>query len=298
MFYVFFYFFFCCCCFLGREHGLPIGKLTHEVVTLWYRPPEILLGQEKYSGACDMWGVGCIIAEMATRHALFCGDCEIDQIFQIFQILGTPNENIWPGVSNLPDYKLSFPQWKPKTLNNILRNRFDQHGIKLLKQLLTYAPNRRITAKAALNSPWFDEIREQVKQQIAPLHDKQQLLFRQLNQNYKQSFTRTNFSGNNNTYTNGSSDTSSGNIGYSNDNQENINKQNVDPSFGRNLRNNSNHNNNTNNNQNKSKELSNYNSNGQYDNSDNIKTNCNNNSNCTNSNSNSMNTINSGMEIE
>ncbi|ETO24681.1 cell division protein kinase 2, partial [Reticulomyxa filosa] len=73
---------------LGREHGLPICKLTHEVVTLWYRPPEILLGQETYSGAADIWGIGCIIAELATRKALFPGDSEIDQLFQIFKILG------------------------------------------------------------------------------------------------------------------------------------------------------------------------------------------------------------------
>lgn len=72
---------------LGRAFGLPMQSYTHEIVTLWYRPPEVLLGAQRYSCAVDVWGAGCIFAEMAAKQPLFLGDSEIDQIFKIFQFL-------------------------------------------------------------------------------------------------------------------------------------------------------------------------------------------------------------------
>ena len=65
---------------LARAFGLPVKTYTHEVVTLWYRAPEILLGQKQYSTPVDIWSIGCIFAEMAQRRALFAGDSEIDQV--------------------------------------------------------------------------------------------------------------------------------------------------------------------------------------------------------------------------
>ncbi len=70
---------------LGRAFGIPVRVYTHEVVTLWYRAPEILLGASRYSCSIDMWSVGCIFAEMATKKPLFQGDSEIDQLFRIFR---------------------------------------------------------------------------------------------------------------------------------------------------------------------------------------------------------------------
>lgn len=70
---------------LARAFGVPLRTYTHEVVTLWYRAPEILLGGRQYSTGVDMWSVGCIFAEMCTRKALFPGDSEIDEIFKIFR---------------------------------------------------------------------------------------------------------------------------------------------------------------------------------------------------------------------
>lgn len=70
---------------LGRAFGIPVRVYTHEVVTLWYRAPEILLGASRYSCAIDMWSVGCIFAEMAMKKPLFQGDSEIDQLFRIFR---------------------------------------------------------------------------------------------------------------------------------------------------------------------------------------------------------------------
>lgn len=134
---------------LARAYYLPIRTYTHEVITLWYRAPEILLGQQIYSGAVDIWSVGCIFYEMAQRKPLFYGDSEIDQIFKIFQILGTPNENIWKGINDLPDFKTSFPKWKKKDIAALASN-LDPLGIDLLEKMIALDPLGRISAREAL----------------------------------------------------------------------------------------------------------------------------------------------------
>ncbi|XP_053851056.1 cyclin-dependent kinase 3 isoform X3 [Vidua macroura] len=131
---------------------LPLSLV--KVVTLWYRAPEILLGCRYYSTPVDIWSIGCIFAEMMTRKALFPGDSEIDQLFQIFRILGTPTEVTWPGVTQLPDYKGSFPRWPRKEMKDIVPN-LDRDGRDLLMQLLLYDPSKRISAKAALTHQYF-----------------------------------------------------------------------------------------------------------------------------------------------
>lgn len=89
---------------LARAFGLPLKTYTNEVVTLWYRCPEILLGQPQYSLGVDIWSTGCIFSEMANYKPLFKGDSEIDQILKLFKILGTPNEKNWPEALKLPEY--------------------------------------------------------------------------------------------------------------------------------------------------------------------------------------------------
>jgi len=142
---------------LARAFSLPVPQYTHEVVTVWYRPLEILLGSKLYSIPVDMWGVGCILAEMATGSPLFAGDSEIDTAFKIFQKLGTPTEAMWPGLSELPDFKTTFPKWQPKGWANI-RNTSAQlggSGIDVLEQLMLYNPSARISARAALQHAYF-----------------------------------------------------------------------------------------------------------------------------------------------
>ncbi|ENH99189.1 glycoside hydrolase family 18 protein [Bipolaris maydis ATCC 48331] len=131
---------------LARAFGVPLRTYTHEVVTLWYRSPEILLGGRQYSTGVDMWSVGCIFAEMCTRKPLFPGDSEIDEIFKIFRILGTPSEQDWPGVTSFPDFKPSFPKWAKTDIANIVTN-LDEVGLDLLDALLVYDPAGRISAK-------------------------------------------------------------------------------------------------------------------------------------------------------
>ncbi|GJE95269.1 cyclin-dependent kinase domain-containing protein [Phanerochaete sordida] len=144
---------------LARAFGIPMRTYTHEVVTLWYRAPEVLLGSRHYSTAIDMWSVGCIFAEMVMRgHPLFPGDSEIDQIFKIFRILGTPNEESWPGLSQLPDYKPTFPHWGGQELTETVPG-LDDDGLDLLRQLLIYDTAKRISAKRAMIHPYFADYR-------------------------------------------------------------------------------------------------------------------------------------------
>ena len=151
---------------LARAFGIPIRMYTHEVVTLWYRAPEILLGSKHYSTPVDIWSIGCIFAEMANRHPLFPGDSEIDELFRIFRNLGTPNEESWSGVSSLADYKVTFPQWKPRHVSRFCSGLVDTNGQDLLCKMLTYNPSSRITAKVALEHPYFTAL--QMHQPVAP----------------------------------------------------------------------------------------------------------------------------------
>ena len=147
---------------LARAFTIPLRNYTHEVVTLWYRPPEILLGSKSYSLPVDIWSVGCIIAQMFTRQPLFPGDSEIDELYKIFQILGTPNEKIWPEVTQLPSYKPTFPQWRAQNLESVL-NCHDPLLVDLISQMLRYDPASRITARDALDHPYFNDLPSDVK---------------------------------------------------------------------------------------------------------------------------------------
>jgi len=150
---------------LARQYGSPLRPYTHMVVTLWYRAPELLLGCKLYSTAIDMWSLGCIMAELLQKEPLLPGKTELEQLDKMFKLLGTPNEKIWPGFNKLPTVKkVKFAEQK---FNN-LRNKFppvntaggpalSDEGFDLLNKLLTYDPEKRISAQDALDHPWFDE---------------------------------------------------------------------------------------------------------------------------------------------
>lgn len=142
---------------LARAFGIPIRAYTHEVVTLWYRAPEVLLGYPRYATPVDMWSIGCIFAEMATKKPIFHGDSEIDQLFRIFRTIGTPTEDIWPGVTSLSTYKATFPCWKQNILRSIVPQ-LDDTGAELLEKMFIYDPHRRLTAKAALLHKYFEDL--------------------------------------------------------------------------------------------------------------------------------------------
>ncbi|KAK9887770.1 hypothetical protein WA026_000085 [Henosepilachna vigintioctopunctata] len=147
---------------LGRTFGVPVRVYTHEVVTLWYRAPEVLLGSTTYACPVDIWSLGCIFAEMATKRPLFQGDSEIDQLFRIFRVLTTPTEETWPGVSSLKDYKATFPKWKKYILSRQVEN-MDNDGLDLLQQMLVYNPCDRISAKRIAQHPYLQNVDTSVK---------------------------------------------------------------------------------------------------------------------------------------
>ena len=169
---------------LSRQYGSPLKPYTSPVVTLRYRAPELLLGQKQYSTAIDMWSVGCIMAELLAKEALFQGKTEVEQLDKIFRTLGTPNETGWPGVSKLPGFKaIQVKQWE-----NLLRKKFSgtcftgspmlsASGLDLLTKLLTYDPEKRITVDDALSHDWFKDYPEPRPFKPSPnVHDRYMIL--------------------------------------------------------------------------------------------------------------------------
>lgn len=153
---------------LARQYGSPLKPYTHCVVTLWYRAPELLLGQKVYSTAVDVWSCGCILGELLSKEPLIQGKNEIDQLQHIFALVGTPSEESWPGVTKLSHWRKFNFRAHPRMAG--LRQRFpppglifdgrpalSEAGFDLLSRLLDPCPERRISAQDAMEHPWFRE---------------------------------------------------------------------------------------------------------------------------------------------
>lgn len=145
---------------LARAFGIPVRNYTHEVVTLWYRAPDVLLGSQTYSTQVDIWSIGCIFAEMSNGRPLFPGSSESDQLHRIFKTLGTPSVTDWPSMVDLPEYQSTnnFPNYTIQSFRKICR-RLDNAGLDLLSRMLQYDPDRRISAEEAMEHPYFDDLK-------------------------------------------------------------------------------------------------------------------------------------------
>jgi cell division cycle 2-like len=151
---------------LARRYGDPLGPLTPNVTTLWYRAPEILLGATIYTPAVDMWSVGCIFAELVLMDALFPGQGELDQLAKICALIGAPTESTWPSFCDLPNAKNIYLQGPPRSLlaGKLRTDAYSRKtpltamGVELLAQMLALDPERRITADEALQHPYFSEL--------------------------------------------------------------------------------------------------------------------------------------------
>ena len=138
---------------LARFFGSPERRYTGQVVTRWYRAPELLFGAKFYGPAVDMWSVGCIFAELLKRVPYFPGQSDIEQLSRIFTALGTPTESTWPGISDLPDY-IAFQPQEGTPLRSLFTAASDD-TLQLLQALLAMNPSDRVTARAALEHKYF-----------------------------------------------------------------------------------------------------------------------------------------------
>jgi len=160
---------------LARAFGIPVRSYSNEVVTLWYRAPEVLFGLKKYSTPIDLWSTGCILGEMVTSKSMFAGANPPDQVNRIFMKLGTPTEENWPGLNNLQLYP-EYPKLKPvqtypaQELEKVVPG-LDAVGYDLLRKLLSYCPSDRPSAVQAMQHPYFAELNLNAQSAIVASQD-------------------------------------------------------------------------------------------------------------------------------
>ncbi|KAL2357266.1 putative cyclin-dependent protein kinase [Cryomyces antarcticus] len=160
---------------LARAFGIPVNTFSNEVVTLWYRAPDVLLGSRTYNTSIDIWSAGCIMAEMYSGRPLFPGTTNEDQLQKIFRLMGTPSERSWPGISQFPEYKANFHVYSTQDMRLILPQ-VDQLGLNLLLGMLHLRPELRVSAQQALQHPWFNDLPQLQQQMAAQRQQQQQLL--------------------------------------------------------------------------------------------------------------------------
>jgi negative regulator of PHO system len=141
---------------LARAFGVPVNTFSNEVVTLWYRAPDVLLGSRTYSTSIDIWSCGCIFAEMITGVPLFRGRDNHDQLLHIMRIIGTPDDRTLRKLAqDAPEIQLKqFPRY-PKLPWAQVIPKASLQAIDLLENLLQFDPAKRLTADEALAHPYF-----------------------------------------------------------------------------------------------------------------------------------------------
>lgn len=138
---------------LAISFGSPSREYTSQVVTIWYRAPELLYGAKAYGPGVDMWAMGCILAELELRTPLLPGENDLDQLSKIFHLCGTPTGESWPGMEEL----VNFVRIKPfprVPFAQVLTAASDT-AVDLLEKLLVCNPSGRLTCSQALQHPFF-----------------------------------------------------------------------------------------------------------------------------------------------
>jgi len=145
---------------LARVHEAQAQNpnYSHEVATRWYRSPELLFGARAYGQGVDVWACGAIFAELLNGAPLFAGHNDIDQLYRVLSLRGTPTATNWPSHASLPDYgKIAFPHMEPRPLRELVHPETPQAAVELLDSMLALDPARRISAAEALRHPFFQE---------------------------------------------------------------------------------------------------------------------------------------------
>ena len=144
---------------LARSFSDPYPNMTHQVITRWYRPPELLFGARHYSGAVDVWSMGTVFAELILRTPFLPGNTDVHQLELICQAIGTPTEDNWPGVSKLPDYvplgKDTVRPVQGRDHYTALFGTAGPVGVELLMSMLSLDPRRRPTSSQVLRHGWW-----------------------------------------------------------------------------------------------------------------------------------------------
>ena len=152
----------------GQPTESPLRDYTNCVVTRWYRPPELLLGERRYGPSVDMWGVGCVFAEMMRTKPLVEGRSDMDQLIRTFRLCGSPTQETMPGYDQLPgiidDVKVVFTEHYERTLERdmydfLIKLGIAQHtanlAVDLLSKLMVLDPLKRISGIDALEHGYF-----------------------------------------------------------------------------------------------------------------------------------------------
>jgi len=140
---------------LARLIGTSPSTYTAEVVTLWYRAPEVLISSGNYSYPIDLWAWACIFVEMCSRKPLFVGNDEISLLQEIFRVLGTPNQNYWPNSEEtLKDLGIAGPNFDKQEFSPKMPG-VNKNAVDLVERVLQYPAHERPTARQALGHSYF-----------------------------------------------------------------------------------------------------------------------------------------------
>jgi CTD kinase subunit alpha len=142
--------------FYAKRHQLDY---TNRVITIWYRSPELLLGETKYTAAVDVWSAACVMVEIFDRNAIFPGDgTELNQLEKVYNVMGTPSLKEWPGLVEMPWFELMRPTVKKKSIfAEKYREKMSPAAFNLLSAMLHYDPARRPSAAEVLQHIYFTE---------------------------------------------------------------------------------------------------------------------------------------------
>jgi CTD kinase subunit alpha len=130
---------------------------TNRVITIWYRPPELLLGETQYGPAVDIWSAACVFVEMFTKKAIFPGEgTELSQLDKVYAMLGTPTRHDWPRIVDLPWFELMQPvERKKRQFEAQYRDVFSPAALDLVTKMIRYDPVKRPTAEEVLAHDYF-----------------------------------------------------------------------------------------------------------------------------------------------
>jgi serine/threonine protein kinase len=148
---------------LSRYFTIPVRQYSPNVVSTWYKAPELMLGTRIYDISIDVWSVGCIIAEMVTGGPFFKGDSDVDQLHRVFRVLGMPSESDRKTMGDISGFSLD----DTTTLQDSLKVD-DPYLIDIIAKMLIYDPTKRLSVVEALTHPFFDSIPDSVREKCWP----------------------------------------------------------------------------------------------------------------------------------